>query len=1034
MRLSDRLSRARLAGCAVLIPVALAIAGTRASAASFVGTQTGPGEWTYTLTYDPLDNYSICQPSTTITLGGLSGVTAATGPTSTDYSSPEIGNPFLDGVNLAWTAEVLGGGTAVRWTHLGSGTGNFSIPIRVHGFKVVAAGVANGPATVTSDGFETDTVCVDRDFTATTDGPVCDGSDADGDGIANCDDRSPRVPDRGVLTRDGRAIVDDAATLNHWIYGPFDGALFACSPAYDAAFIVSPDDAAFFVAANFLANKTTYDPSTGPRNLDHLFVADTPGQSAQGAVATGVSGIAVPGLSPGNASALAVRENESSITYREAFTVNGARVDLTRATTLDAIEEYLTFSASPDASTVDILGLLAVPTGRVEAKIDGAWVEVTAAGGELISAEVRIVDSTTNALQARLRVPTVVTAGEDVTYRIASENPFWAEIRKIDETVVARPITVTRRVGNVVERSLTYGVSVDAESGLPGRFRVRTIFSTAGLAFPATVEQGLVGPATSIAFGGADGRTDWDLLGRLVLNEETDVTFAQANVHVRTDVPFQDGRPLDTGRTRREVALYAWRGTGITSQGADVMIEDSSFSLAPGSTAPWRGFESRAGRAPTAPSPNAIRIDNGAQVTGVTQGFRLISGHFSSLGTVIVSLVADATSKEPQFGVLAGAFHPVFLQGRAVDLGPTNVSLHVNEQMTVQGPGLKTATIAIACTGVGDVELRQVDVYNCDVGCALAGVSNAGSPQLRAILDNFSMTNVGNGLSVAGNVALTASRGSFIEVQREPMFFANHARALAVRYAAASGDDLDALGTGMLLEADLTRMLVISRAQDPLRADAGIGSTAVFGQPYSQRGAFIGVHLDPTGAGGGLHISLSDSNDLDYSFNDDASVDPAGLPQLVNIDEQSAAFGASSASITLASIFADVNPGDPLTGPATTIPVQLSPAIRTGTGRASDGVNADIDVMFGGSTTTYEELLALVETGEIVFTTPGTKVAVTRQIRNSKKEFDKGKFKGARKHLLGTFQIAKNHYADAFQEYRFQNAVNALLATIDQQP
>jgi hypothetical protein len=47
---------------------------TATEAVSFSLSSVGGGVWTYTLTYDPLDNYSRFQPSTTITLSGLSGV------------------------------------------------------------------------------------------------------------------------------------------------------------------------------------------------------------------------------------------------------------------------------------------------------------------------------------------------------------------------------------------------------------------------------------------------------------------------------------------------------------------------------------------------------------------------------------------------------------------------------------------------------------------------------------------------------------------------------------------------------------------------------------------------------------------------------------------------------------------------------------------------------------------------------------------------------------------------------------------------
>jgi len=165
--------------------VALALfvlAAAPAEAASFAGTQTGPTEWTYTLTYDPLDNYAVCPAPgnvATITLSGLVGVVAATPPTSTDFDPP---GGYLDTINLAWIPQVSGGGTVVTWTHLGPGTGNFSVPKHVYGFKVFTATPAvNGAVNVASDGFSFDVSVIgpcpvqpkdDRDFTGTTDGPV----------------------------------------------------------------------------------------------------------------------------------------------------------------------------------------------------------------------------------------------------------------------------------------------------------------------------------------------------------------------------------------------------------------------------------------------------------------------------------------------------------------------------------------------------------------------------------------------------------------------------------------------------------------------------------------------------------------------------------------------------------------------------------------------------------------------------------------------------------------------------------------------
>jgi HYR domain-containing protein len=170
--------------CAAGLVLALAFLGfaAPAGAVSFSGTQTGPTEWAYTLTYDPLDNYAVCPAPgniATITLSGLAGVVSATAPTSTDYDN----NPFLDALNLLWTPQVSNGGTVVTWTHFGSGgTGNFPIQKHVFGFKVfTAAPAVSGTINVASNGFSLDVSVTgpcpvqpadDRDFAGTTQGPA----------------------------------------------------------------------------------------------------------------------------------------------------------------------------------------------------------------------------------------------------------------------------------------------------------------------------------------------------------------------------------------------------------------------------------------------------------------------------------------------------------------------------------------------------------------------------------------------------------------------------------------------------------------------------------------------------------------------------------------------------------------------------------------------------------------------------------------------------------------------------------------------
>ena len=157
---------ARLGTWAVVC-VAL-VATHTANALTFEVSATAPGVWTYTLTYEPWDNYSIFQPTTTITLSGLHGVTAASGPVSTDFENADI-----SALNLAWTPQVLEGGTKVKWTHVGPGTGNWWIPKHVYGFQVLASGAVTGTVSLVTDGFA-------RDIpnNGTTD-PILDGRDLD---------------------------------------------------------------------------------------------------------------------------------------------------------------------------------------------------------------------------------------------------------------------------------------------------------------------------------------------------------------------------------------------------------------------------------------------------------------------------------------------------------------------------------------------------------------------------------------------------------------------------------------------------------------------------------------------------------------------------------------------------------------------------------------------------------------------------------------------------------------------------------------
>src|SRR5579871_6381069 len=134
-----------------LILAALLVAGCagQARAVSFTCVQAGPTTWIYNLTFDPEDNYSIFQGTTTITLSGLSGVTQAFAPTSTDFT----GSAAM--VNLAWSPSVLNGGTTVVWSHTGGGTGNFGVPKHVNGFSITS-GAPAGVVSISTSGVSRD--------------------------------------------------------------------------------------------------------------------------------------------------------------------------------------------------------------------------------------------------------------------------------------------------------------------------------------------------------------------------------------------------------------------------------------------------------------------------------------------------------------------------------------------------------------------------------------------------------------------------------------------------------------------------------------------------------------------------------------------------------------------------------------------------------------------------------------------------------------------------------------------------------------
>ncbi len=82
---------------------------------------------------------------------------------------------MLDTTNLAWTPNILNGGTEVVWSHDGYyGTGNFGTAMHVFGFTITAPGAADGTVSIATRGFGVDgqPPITSRDISTTVDGPV----------------------------------------------------------------------------------------------------------------------------------------------------------------------------------------------------------------------------------------------------------------------------------------------------------------------------------------------------------------------------------------------------------------------------------------------------------------------------------------------------------------------------------------------------------------------------------------------------------------------------------------------------------------------------------------------------------------------------------------------------------------------------------------------------------------------------------------------------------------------------------------------
>jgi hypothetical protein len=155
----------------IWLPAILLASAWQLQAVQWTLTSAGPPTWTYTLTFDPLDNCNIFVSPTTITMNGLTGVTGAGAPTSSDFTGS------LDTNNRAFTPSVLNGGTTVVWTNPTCGTGNFGVAKHVFGFTVTAPTALNGTVSFATSGMARDTgVSNSVNISGSVAGPAASGT------------------------------------------------------------------------------------------------------------------------------------------------------------------------------------------------------------------------------------------------------------------------------------------------------------------------------------------------------------------------------------------------------------------------------------------------------------------------------------------------------------------------------------------------------------------------------------------------------------------------------------------------------------------------------------------------------------------------------------------------------------------------------------------------------------------------------------------------------------------------------------------
>lgn len=152
------------------LPVVLLASAWQLKAVEWTLASAGPPTWTYTLTFDPLDNCGLFVNPTTITMTGLTGVTGAGAPTSSDFTGA------LDTANRNFTPVVSNGGTQVVWSNPTCGSGNFGSTKHVFGFTITAPSAVNGTVSFATHGMARDTGTANSiDISGVIAGPAATG-------------------------------------------------------------------------------------------------------------------------------------------------------------------------------------------------------------------------------------------------------------------------------------------------------------------------------------------------------------------------------------------------------------------------------------------------------------------------------------------------------------------------------------------------------------------------------------------------------------------------------------------------------------------------------------------------------------------------------------------------------------------------------------------------------------------------------------------------------------------------------------------